>query len=344
MKMMERISGIDVKTIPMNDKETMSIFSSTDALNIDSTHYNQVTGAAGLPEFGTPFVRGILEMTKPTTFAELVTISGLSHGTDVWLGNAKDLIDNGTCKLNEVIGCRDDIMVDLIGYGLPSKMSFTIMESVRKGKGLKPEWIEEMKKHDVPDWYIDSCQKIKYMFPKAHAVAYVMMAVRIAWFKVHMPLVYYCQYFSIRCDAYDIQTMIAGEEAIRQRMSDIRRAREDKTQNVSDKENAIYDVLELALEMSLRGYRFSNVSINRSAANEFILDPEDDKAIIPPFTSLDGLGDNVGKSVVQAREQRPFLSKEDVLKRTQLSKTLLDRLDQMGALEGLDEENQMTLF
>ena len=182
------------------------------------------------------------------------------------------------------------------------------------------------------------------MFPKAHAVAYVMMAVRIAWFKVHMPLVYYCQYFSIRCDAYDIQTMIAGEEAIRQRMSDIRRAREDKTQNVSDKENAIYDVLELALEMSLRGYRFSNVSINRSAANEFILDPEDDKAIIPPFTSLDGLGDNVGKSVVQAREQRPFLSKEDVLKRTQLSKTLLDRLDQMGALEGLDEENQMTLF
>lgn len=344
MKMMERISGIDVKTIPMNDKLTMSIFSSVDALNIDTTHYNQVTGAAGLPEFGTPFVRGILEMTKPTTFAELVTISGLSHGTDVWLGNAKDLIDNGTCKLNEVIGCRDDIMVDLIGYGLPSKMSFTIMESVRKGKGLKPEWIEEMKKHNVPDWYIDSCLKIKYMFPKAHAVAYVMMAVRIAWFKVHMPLIYYCQYFSIRCDAYDIQTMIAGEEAIRQRMSDIKRAREDKTQNVSDKENAIYDVLELALEMTLRGYHFSNVSINRSAANEFILDPDDDKAIIPPFTSLDGLGDNVGKSVVQARNDRPFLSKEDVLKRTQLSKTLLEKLDQMGALEGLDEENQMTLF
>ncbi|MGM9913373.1 PolC-type DNA polymerase III [Floccifex sp.] len=344
MKMMERISGIDVKTIPMNDKATMSIFSSTDALNIDTTHYNQVTGAAGLPEFGTPFVRGILEMTKPTTFAELVTISGLSHGTDVWLGNAKDLIDNGTCKLNEVIGCRDDIMVDLIGYGLPSKMSFTIMESVRKGKGLKPEWIEEMKKHNVPDWYIDSCQKIKYMFPKAHAVAYVMMAVRIAWFKVHMPLVYYCQYFSIRCDSYDIKTMIAGEEAIRQRMTDIKRAREDKTQSVSDKENAIYDVLELALEMTLRGYHFSNISINRSAANEFILDPDDDKAIIPPFTSLDGLGDNVGKSVVAAREDRPFLSKEDVLKRTQLSKTLLDRLDQMGALEGLDEENQMTLF
>ena len=156
-----------------------------------------MTGAAGIPEFGTPFVRGILELTKPTTFAELVTISGLSHGTDVWLGNAKDLIDNGTCKLNEVIGCRDDIMVDLMGYGVKPKLSFTIMESVRKGKGLKDEWVTEMKANNVPEWFIDSCTKIKYMFPKAHAVAYVMMAVRIAWFKVHMPVHYYCMYFSI---------------------------------------------------------------------------------------------------------------------------------------------------
>ncbi|MBM6652359.1 PolC-type DNA polymerase III [Faecalitalea cylindroides] len=344
MKMLERITGVDVRKIPMNDIETMMIFSSTDSLKIDTTKYNEVTGAAGIPEFGTPFVRGILELTKPTTFGELVTISGLSHGTDVWLGNAKDLIDNGTCVLSEVIGCRDDIMVDLIQYGLEPKLSFTIMESVRKGKGLKDDWIKAMKASNVPDWFIDSCLKIKYMFPKAHAVAYVMMAVRIAWFKVHMPVHYYCMFFSIRCDAYDIQTMIAGEEAIRMRMSDIKRAREDKTQKVSDKENAIYDTLELALEMTLRGFRFSNVSINRSAANEFIVDPDDPKAIIPPFTSLDGLGDNVGKSVVEAREKRPFLSKEDVLKRTQLSKTLCDRLDQMGAMEGLDEENQMTLF
>ena len=344
MKMLERISGIDVKTIPMNDIPTMQIFSTIDSLNIDSTRYDQITGAAGIPEFGTPFVRGILEMTKPTTFAELVTISGLSHGTDVWLGNAKDLIDNGTCLLNEVIGCRDDIMVALMQYGLKPKMAFTIMESVRKGKGLKPEWIEDMKANNVPDWYIDSCLKIKYMFPKAHAVAYVMMAVRIAWFKVHMPTCYYCMYFSIRCDAYDIQTMIAGEEAVRQRMSDIRRAKADKTQKVSDKENAVYDTLELALEMILRGYRFANISINRSAATEFIIDPDNPDYIIPPFTSIDGLGANVGKSIVKAREERPFLSKEDVLKRTQLSKTLLDRLDQMGSLEGLDEENQMTLF
>ncbi|MDO4466172.1 MAG: PolC-type DNA polymerase III [Bacillota bacterium] len=344
MKLMERITGVDVRTIPMNDKDTMMIFSSCDSLNIDTTRYSEITGAAGIPEFGTPFVRGILEMTKPTTFAELVTISGLSHGTDVWLGNAKDLIDAGICKLNEVIGCRDDIMVELLGYGMKPKLAFTIMESVRKGKGLKPEWITEMKACKVPDWFIDSCLKIKYMFPKAHAVAYVMMAVRIAWFKVHIPRAYYCQYFSIRCDAYDIQTMIAGEQAIRQRMANIKAARADKTQKVSDKELAIYDVLELALEMSVRGFHFSNISINRSAATEFIMDPDDEKAIIPPFTALDGLGANVGKSIVAAREEKPFLSKEDVLKRSQISKTLLEKLEQMNALEGLDEENQMTLF
>lgn len=340
MKMFERMTGIDVTTIPMNDPKTMSIFSSLDGLDIDSTRYSEVTGAAGIPEFGTPFVRGILEMTKPKTFAELVTISGLSHGTNVWLSNAKDLIEDGTCKLNEVIGCRDDIMVDLMGYGLPPKASFTIMESVRKGKGLKPEWEELMKENKVPDWYIESCKKIKYMFPKAHAVAYVMNAVRIAWFKVHMPAYYYCQYFSIRCDAYDIQTMIQGEEAIRKKMSEIKLNKEMNT----PKDKAIYDTLELALEMVLRGYRFTNLSITRSAATEFRVDPDNPKMIIPPFTSLDGLGDNVGKSIVKAREERAFLSKEDVLKRTQISKTLLDKMDQMGATEGLDEENQMTLF
>jgi DNA polymerase-3 subunit alpha (Gram-positive type) len=285
-----------------------------------------------------------LELTKPTTFAELVSISGLSHGTDVWLNNAKDLIDDGTCVLSEVIGCRDDIMVDLMGYGLPPKSAFTIMESVRKGKGLKPDWEELMKEHNVPDWYIDSCKKIKYMFPKAHAVAYVMNAVRIAWFKVHHPLYYYCQYFSIRCDAYDIETMIHGEQAIRARMEQIQKARADKTQKVSDKELAIYDTLELALEMAVRGFHFSNMSITRSDATEFIVDPDSPNAIIPPFTAIDGLGANVGKSIVAARNERAFLSKEDVLRRTQLSKTLLDKMSAMGATEGLDEENQMRLF
>ncbi len=344
MKMLERMSGIDVTTIPMNDPETISIFSSTEALGVDSTIYTEATGAAGIPEFGTPFVRGILELTRPTTFAELVSISGLSHGTNVWLTNAKDLIDAGICTLRQVIGCRDDIMVDLIRYGLPSKASFTIMESVRKGKGLTEEWEKLMKENNVPDWYIDSCRKIKYMFPKAHAVAYVIMAVRIAWFKVHKPLIYYCQFFSIRCDAYDIPTMVQGKDAIRKRMFAIEQARQDKTQKVPDKENQIYDTLVLAYEMVMRGFHFSNISITRSAATEFRVDPDDDRAIIPPFSALDSLGDNVAKSIVAAREEKPFLSKEDVLNRTQLSRTLLEKLDFLGALEGLDNENQMTLF
>lgn len=345
MKMFERLTGMDVTTIPMNDPETMAVFSGIDSLKIDSSRYDQKTGAAGLPEFGTPFVRGILELTRPTTFAELVSISGLSHGTDVWLNNAKDLIDAHTCVLSEVIGCRDDIMLDLLNYGLPPKDSFTIMESVRKGKGLKPEWEALMKEHDVPSWFVDSCKKIKYMFPKAHAVAYVMNAVRIAWFKVHMPVIYYCQFFSIRCDAYDIGVMMQGEQAIRQRMDEIRRARENKNgPKVSDKELAVFDTLELALEMHLRGFRFSGLSLERSAATEFSPDPEDEKAIIPPFTAVDGLGANVASTIVAARNQQPFLSKEDVLKRTQLSKTLLDKLDALGACEDLDDENQMTLF
>lgn len=344
MKMLENITGISVTTLPMNDKDTMAIFSSTQSLHVDTTRYDEQTGAAGIPEFGTPFVRGILEKTRPTTFSELVTISGLSHGTDVWLGNAEALIDAGVCRLSEVIGCRDDIMVELMGYGMKPKLAFQIMEFVRKGKGLKDEWIVEMKACNVPDWFIDSCLKIKYMFPKAHAVAYVMMAVRIAWFKVHVPLAYYCMFFSIRCDAYDIQTMIAGEQAIRQKMTDIKKKEKEAPGEVTKKDRDTYSTLELALEMLCRGYRFSNMSINRSDATDFIYDPDDDKSIIPPFTSLDGLGANVGRSIVKAREQRAFLSKEDVLKRTQLSKSLLEVMDKMGALEGLDEENQMTLF
>lgn len=344
MKMLERITGVDVTKIPMNDPETMSIFSSPKALGIDTTTYSEATGAAGIPEFGTPFVRGILELTKPTTFAELVSISGLSHGTDVWLNNAKDLIDNGTCNLREVIGCRDDIMIDLIRYGLPSKDSFTIMESVRKGKGLKPEWEKMMEDNHVPAWYVDSCKKIKYMFPKAHAVAYVMMAIRIAWFKVHMPRAYYCQFFSIRSDAYDLPVMTSGLAAIQKRMHEIRMAKQDPTRKVENKELALYDVLELCQEMYMRGYHFANLSIERSAANEFILDPDDDHAIIPPFTAVDSLGLAVAQSIVKARNERHFISKEDLLNRTSISKTLVERLDLLGALEGLDEGNQLTLF
>lgn len=347
MKMLEEISGIDVRTIPMNDPETMKLFSSCDPLKINSERNQEKTGAAGLPEFGTAFVRGILEDTCPTTFDELLKISGLSHGTDVWLNNAKDLIDEGIVNLKQVIGCRDDIMVYLLQKGLKPKLAFTIMESVRKGRGLKDEWIDEMKANGVDDWYIESCKKIKYMFPKAHAVAYVMMAVRIAWFKVHKPLHYYCQFFSIRCDSYDVEAMINGEESIRNRMSEIqRRLNNPETKNsVTKKEKDIYNCLELALEMVLRGYHFSKIDINKSEATRFSIDPDHpDTNIIPSFTSVDGLGENVAISIVKAREDGPFISKQDLLKRTGLNETLLKKLDDMGALGDMQAENQLSLF
>lgn len=346
MKLLEHLSGIDVTTIPMNDPQTMSIFSQIDALNIDTTKNTETTGAAGLPEFGTPFVRGILELTRPTTFDELLKISGLSHGTDVWLGNAKDLIDSGTCTLKSVIGCRDDIMVYLLHKGLKPKLAFTIMESVRKGKGLKADWIVEMKANGVEDWYIESCQKIKYMFPKAHAVAYVMMAIRIAWFKVHYPIYYYAMFFSIRCDAYDIETMIKGEQAIRERMNDILQRLNDAQlkKEVTKKDKDIYNTLELALEMVLRGYRFANIDIMRSDATNFLPDPTDKNVLIPPFTSIDGLGESVAVSVVEERQKQEFISKEDLQSRTALSGTLVKKLESMHVLDDMQDENQMSLF
>ncbi|MEG2799599.1 MAG: PolC-type DNA polymerase III [Erysipelotrichaceae bacterium] len=346
MKMLERISGVDVRKIPMNDPETMSIFSGVEALHIDTSKNTEKTGAAGLPEFGTPFVRGILEMSKPTTFDELVRISGLSHGTDVWLNNARDLVEAGICNLKNVIGCRDDIMVYLLHKGLKPKTAFMIMESVRKGKGLKPEWIDAMKQQGVEDWYIESCLKIKYMFPKAHAVAYVMMAVRIAYFKVHYPQYYYCMFFSIRCDAYDIDAMINGEQAIRSRMKDIneRLNSNEFKRDVTKKEKDIYTTLELALEMCLRGYRFGNIDLMKSQANEFIVDPDDKNVIIPPFASIDGLGSNVADSVASARNNGPFLSKQDLQDRTSLNGTSIKKLETLGVLTSLQEENQMSLF
>ena len=220
------------------------------------------------------------------------------------------------------------------------------MESVRKGKGLKDEWIVEMKENGVEDWYIESCKKIKYMFPKAHAVAYVMMAIRIAWFKVHKPQYYYCMFFSIRCDAYDIETMIKGEQSIRKKMQEIDMKLRDNNlkKDVTKKDKDIYSTLELALEMVLRGYSFTNIDLMRSTSKEFIVDPTNTKRLIPPFTSIDGLGESVADTVVEARKNGAFLSKEDLQRRTSLSGTLVKKLESMGVLEGLQEENQMSLF
>lgn len=345
IKLLEKVTGVDPKSIPMNDSKVISVFSDLTSLNIDSRNYSESNGAVGLPEFGTPFVREILKITKPQTFSDLVRISGLSHGTDVWLNNAKDLILNGY-HLSDVIGCRDDIMVYLIQRGLAPKHAFDIMESVRKGKGLKPEWEELMLQHKIDPWYIDSCKRIKYMFPKAHAVAYVIMAVRVAWFKVYHPLAYYVSYFSLRCNAYDIDVMRKGSQAILQRLTDIdRRLRDNSTKfQVTNKERELYNTLEVALEMTLRGYRFDNIDLRLSLADEFMIHPKDSRILIPPFKVLDGLGDNVARSIVEAREQCFFLSKEDLQNRTQINGTQIRKMEIMGVLDDLQDENQLSLF
>ncbi len=337
IRMLQDLSGIDPKTIPANDPEVMKIFSSPEVLGVTEEQIMCKTGTLGIPEFGTRFVRQMLEETKPSTFSELVQISGLSHGTDVWLNNANELIYDGTCELKDVIGCRDDIMVYLIYKGLDPSLAFKIMESVRKGRGLQPEWIEEMKKHDVPDWYIGSCQKIKYMFPKAHAAAYVLMAVRIAYFKVHYPILYYASYFTVRANDFDLDTMIKGSTAIRAKIEEINA----KGLDASPKEKALLVVLEIALEMTERGFSFKKVDLYRSSATDFIVEGD---SLLPPFNALSGVGTNAALNIVEARKEREFLSKEDLQQRGKITKTVLEQLDEHGCLEGLPESNQLSLF
>lgn len=337
IRMLQDLSGIDPKTIPTDDSEVMKIFSGTESLGITSEQINCQTGTLGVPEFGTKFVRQMLEDTKPDTFAELVMISGLSHGTDVWLGNAQELINDGICELPDVIACRDDIMVSLMHKGLEASLAFKIMEFVRKGKGLQDDWINEMKKHGVPDWYIESCKKIKYMFPKAHAAAYVLMAVRIAYFKVHYPIYFYAAYFSVRAGDFELDTMVKGSDAIRQRIDEIM----EKGNDAPPKEKSLSTVLEVVLEMCERGFSFQKVDLYKSAASEFIVDGN---TLIPPFNAVDGLGTNAAINIVKVREDGEFLSKEDLRMRSKISKTVLEYLDNHGCLQGMAEKNQLSLF
>lgn len=337
IRMLQDLSHIDPQTVPLGDEKVMSIFSSPEALGVTAEQIECKTGTLGVPEFGTGFVRQMLEETKPNTFAELVIISGLSHGTDVWLGNAQELIRNGTCEIGEVIGCRDDIMVYLMQQGVEASLAFTIMEAVRKGRGLTDEWIEAMKEQNVPNWYIDSCQKIKYMFPKAHAAAYVLMAVRIAYFKVYHPIYFYAAYFSIRAADFELDTMVRGSDAIRKRMREIK----ERGNDAAPKEKTLLTVLEVALEMNERGIHFSKVDLYRSDATEFIVE---DNQLIPPFNIVEGLGTNAAYNVVKAREDGEFLSKEDLRERSRISKTVLEYLDKHGCLDGMADENQLSLF
>jgi DNA polymerase-3 subunit alpha (Gram-positive type) len=339
IRMLQDLTGVDPKTIPTDDPKVMSIFSGTEALGVTPEQIRSKTGTYGIPEFGTKFVRQMLEDTKPSTFAELVQISGLSHGTDVWLNNAQELIRQGTCTLKDVIGCRDDIMVYLIYQGLEPGRAFKIMESVRKGKGVSPEDEEYMKSFNVPDWYIWSCKQIKYMFPKAHAAAYVLMAVRIAWFKVYYPLEFYATYFTVRADDFDIELMCKGYDAIAAKIDEI----EAKGVNASPKEKSLHTVLELAIEMVSRGYRFLPLDLYRSDATKFQVIKEEN-ALLPPFGALSGVGESAAKAIVEARKDGEFLSIQDLQMRSRASRTVIELLQNMGCLKGLPETNQLTLF
>ena len=345
IRKLQDLSGIDPNDIPMDDEGVMALFSGTDVLGVTPEQIGTSTGMLGIPEFGTNFVRGMVDETHPTTFAELLQLSGLSHGTDVWLGNAQDLIKTGIADLSTVIGCRDDIMVYLMHAGLDPKMAFTIMERVRKGLWLKISeeerngYIEAMKANNVPEWYIESCGKIKYMFPKAHAAAYVMMALRVAYFKVHHPIYYYCAYFSIRAKAFDIKTMGAGLDAIKRKMQEI--AEKRKNNEASNVEIDLYTTLEIVNEMWERGFKFGKLDLYRSDATEFIIDGD---TLIPPFVAMDGLGENVAKQLVRARQEGEFLSKTELRKRGGLSSTLVEKMDEMGILGNMPEDNQLSLF
>ncbi|WP_141751512.1 PolC-type DNA polymerase III [Staphylococcus sp. HMSC068C09] len=337
IRMLQDLSGIDPKTIPVDDKETMQIFSSPASLGVTEEDILCKTGTFGVPEFGTGFVRQMLEDTKPTTFSELVQISGLSHGTDVWLGNAQELIRSGICDLSSVIGCRDDIMVYLMYAGLEPSMAFKTMESVRKGKGLTDEMIDAMKANDVPDWYLDSCLKIKYMFPKAHAAAYVLMAVRIAYFKVHHPLYYYAAYFTIRASDFDLITMIKDKESIKNTVKDMY----SRYMDLGKKEKDVLTVLEIMNEMAHRGFKMQPISLEKSQAFDFIIE---DDTLTPPFIAVPGLGENVAKRIVEAREDGPFLSKEDLNKKAGLSQKIIEYLDDLGSLPDLPDKAQLSIF
>ncbi len=344
LRMIQEITGDNILEVPLDDKETMSIFTSTKALGVTKEQIMCETGTLGVPEFGTPFTIQLVKDTKPTTFAELVKISGLAHGTDVWLGNAQELIQKKVVPFAKVIGCRDDIMVELMYGGLEPFKAFKIMEFVRKGKASKDpdtwaDYKKIMQEAKIPDWFIDSCFKIKYMFPKAHAAAYVTSAFRIAWYKVHKPGVYYATYFSTRFDDFDIDVMLQGYDTIKKKIIDI----QSKGFNATNKEQSLLETLKLCLEATARGYKFGNIDILKSDGHNFILD-EDEKTIICPFRTIDGLGEEVSKTIIKSRNERAFASIEDFQNRGKVSITTIEKLKNLGVFTGLPETNQLSLF
>ena len=343
LRMIQDLTKMDILTVPLDDKDTMSIFTSTKALGVTNEQIMCNTGTLGIPEFGTPFTIGMVAETKPTTFAELIKISGLSHGTDVWLGNAQELIKNNIVPFKEVIGCRDDIMVYLMYHGVAPIKAFKIMEFVRKGKASKdPEtWAghrKTMEEAGIEEWFIDSCQKIKYMFPKAHAAAYVISAFRIAWYKVHMPVYFYASWLTSKATDVDVESMISGYDTIKNKIIEI----QNKGYDATNKEMGQLESLKVCLEATARNIKFLPVDLNKSLAT--VWGVKDDLSIYPPFSSIDGLGDTVAQNIVEEREKKEFISIEDLQKRARISSTLIEKMKLMGILDGMPESSQLTLF
>lgn len=339
IRMLEGLTGIDAKKIPLDDKPTMSLFTSLEHLGFAEDDVIKNVSSYAIPEFGTRFVRQMLTDTKPTTFAELVRISGLSHGTDVWINNAQTLVNEKTATLKEAICTRDDIMLFLIHKGLPKKSAFNIMEKVRKGKGLSPEDEELMRQNNVPEWYINSCNKIKYMFPKAHAVAYVTMAFRIAYFKVHFPLAFYATYFTVRADAFDAASMTKGMDRAKMKMKEIELKEEKKEATQKDKD--MLTVLEVCYEMYKRGFKFLPIDLYRSDVKDFIITEE---GLLPPLNALQGLGVNAAASIAESRQKGEFMSIDDLRVRAGITKAVIEKLSAEGVLNGMDESSQMAMF
>ena len=339
IRMLEDMTGVDAQKIPLDDQDTMSIFTSSKVLGYENDPILGPVGSVAIPEFGTGFTRGMLQETQPTKFDTLIRLSGFSHGTDVWRGTARDLILSKTASVNDAIGCRDDIMLYLIKCGMPEKRSFKIMEAVRKGRGLPDGAEEEMKAAGVPEWYIGSCKKIKYLFPKAHATAYVMMAFRIAWFKVHEPLAFYAAYFYRRSQkgGFDEGMMCHGIELVKKKLQEIK-----EDEDSSAKDDDLFTTLEVCYEFYLRGFTFAPIDIYHSHATKFQLEAGQ---LRPPFVAVAGLGETAAWDLMNAREGREFLSVEEFADACpKVSKTLIDQLQSAGAFGDLPLTSQLTLF
>jgi len=339
IKMLEDLTNRDPKTIPFDDPATMSLFNCTDALGLTPEELGATSGTFGIPEFRTPFTRQMIDDTHPDCFSDLVRISGFSHGTDVWLGNAQDLIRSGQCTLKNAISARDDIMMYLIHNGIEPLLSFKTMEKVRKGKGIAEDVVEKLRAGGIPEWYIESCQKIKYLFPRAHATAYVMMAYRIAFCKVHYPLAYYAAYFSIRADEFDANVISRGKDFVKQKIDELENIA--KEQKLDAKQNATLIVLQLAWELYLRGFDCQLVDIYRSDAEKFIIEGD---SLLPPLASLAGMGIKAAQGIVEARKKGIFTSIENLRRRSGISKTNIEILREHGCLAGMSESDQVSLF